>query len=364
MPDVEDVLPGDSLGIFPTNDEALVDALIQHQQWPSPDSPFEIEYQPQSKKKKSLQFLPDKGISIRKCLLECIDLMKPPSKTFLLAILKFCASEDSANILKTLCAKETMSKYNSEVMEKRITTANLLKGLDIKIPFCTFLEHSTRLLPRPYSIISSSCRSPGRVRLAFSWDADHPGVTTSMLRRIINEGCNTAVYFYVRTKTVFRLEPDDTQKNLIMIGPGLGVIPYLGMVSELEYRAQTEPNSRPTRILFTTWRNEGVDDVFRKEFETSSILDELHFSYTRHGIEPQRKEYVQSLIVNRRKEEIGKLLQIGNTKVFVCGEGKLMIPQIEESVLECLNSTSSSADNRLLLDEMKKTGRIAIEKWF
>lgn len=356
--------PGDSIGLFPRNDPAEVQQLIEQQEWTSTaDKPFRIEFSKDSKKKKSLLFVPDSGSTMRKVLINCIDIHRPPSKMFLLAILRYCKDDQIQHQLKILCAKETMNLYNSEIMEKRVTIKQLLIELDIRIPFSVLVEHSTRLLPRPYSIVNGPSRNPNELRMIFSWHSSSPGVATTMLKKIITdqEEHNNQVYFYLRNPSPFRLEKDDVDKNVIMIGPGLGVVPFLGFLDELEY---LRASSTKTRIIFTSWRQRGADDVIKGELQDYSLLNELLYAYTRDG--DSEKMYVQDLILSRKKSEVANLLLESNTKLFICGEGKVMIPQIEKAIVSCiadhLQLDSAGEDFKNIWKMAKE--KIVIEQWF
>lgn len=348
--------PGDSIGIFPRNCDSVVEKLIQHQSWTNHvDVPFKIDFLPGSKKKKFLPFIPE-GSTIRRVLTECVDLDKPPSKIFLLSLIKYCTREETLNTIRILCAKEMMATYTREIMEKRVSIVDILIGLDVKIPFHVLFENCNRLLPRPYSIINGVSRSPGRIRMAFSWDSERPGITTTMLRSIITKDTKTPIHFYVRQPTTFRLEVDDVHKDLLMIGPGLGVIPFLGMLEEVQ-----DNKSNNQRLLYTTWRNQGIDDVFKKDLQSSST--ELHCSYTRDNEEPKR--HVQDLLLSTAKA-VSSLLHHHNSKVFICGESKVMIPAIECSLARCLAEQHQLPETEAVgkIKELKQQKRIVIEPWF
>lgn len=349
-----EIRPGDTIGIFPRNCDDLVQRIIDQQEWSTTaDIPFKIELLPGAKKKTTMTFIPNSGSTIRQVLTECIDLTsRPPSKLFLLALLKYCPDEDTKRTLQFLCSKEGTSLYTQEIMEKRVSVAKLLLEGNVKIPFTVLLEHGTRLLPRPYSIVSSTTKTPDKIRLTFSWDPLLNGTTTSMLKKYIDNDMDQSVAFYLRTPTKFRFEVEDASRNLIiMIAPGLGVITYLGMLEELEkYNKESSK-----RLLFTSWRNAGKDDVFLSEFQSLLNNESINYSYTRDGSE--NKVYVQDLI-HSKKEEISLLLKNNpDFKIYICGEGKVMIPQIVQAIGKCLPTPE-------LLQELQTGNQIVTEQWF
>lgn len=351
------IRPGDTIGIFPRNPKHIIEEIIDKQGWTKiADDVLNVEYKDNCKKRKAMmQYLPAKS-TIRQLLTECLDLEKAPSKLFLLALLNYTTDPEVHRGIKILCSKEMMTTYTQEIMEKKVSIKDVLIESDIKIPFSVVVEHSARLLPRPYSIISSTTKNPGRIRLAFSWDSSRPGLTTSMLRRIVLENANDPIYFYLRKPSAFRLEVDDMEKDLLMIGPGLGVISFIGMLDELD--SKSPDNS--TQLIFTSWRNKGIDDVFRDELE--GYPAKLHFTYTRDTEGP--KLYVQDLIVSN-KQVIAHLIQSHeNVKIFICGEGRQMIPQIEGSILKCLEVNSDPTEAKETLANLKTTNRLVVEQWF
>lgn len=360
------IRPGDSIGIFPRNSANVVQTLIEQQKWADQaDVPFKIEFLSGCKKRKTLQFIPEQGSTIRQVLTDCMDLERPPSKLFLLSLLKYSTSPESSQALRILCSKEMMSTYVAEIMEKRVSILRILMLLDIQIPFGVLVENSARLLPRPYSIISGTTTSPGRIRIAFSWDTENPGLTTSMLRTYIcDDAAKLPIHFYVRQPTGFRLEIEDTSRNLIMIGPGLGVIPYLGMLEEIQSSGDNQTDC--TRLIFTSWRHKGLDDVFLNELEKFTSIAQLHFAYTRDTAEGTPKIYVQDLMWPARKEQIARLLMDPRTKVFICGESKVMIPQIELTLAKCLTEEQQlpAQEAQKMMNSFKHDKRIVIEQWF
>lgn len=356
------IRPGDSVAIFPKNRDDLVDHLIEQQGWTDrADNLFKIEFLEGCKKK--IQFIPKEGCTIRRALIECIDLDKPPSKLFLLSLLNYCQDAETNTAVRAFCSKEMKAIYTKEIMEKRISIARFLIDLNIQIPFKVLVENASRLLPRPYSIISGSTNVPGRIRLAFSWNSEQPGLMTTMLRKYIIEEIKSPIHFYLRHPSDFRLNVQDEQHDLILIGPGLGVIPFLGIIDELK---QTDSNSpKLERFLYTSWRNKGVDDVFLKELTQTETISHLSYAYTRDNNNSEPKVYVQDLIL-RSKKDVGPLLASSNTKIFICGEGMIMIPQIELSLIKCLSEHLQLPEEaaKEKLKEFKQQKRIVIEQWF
>lgn len=76
--------------------------------------------------------------------------------------------------------------------------------------------------------------------------------------------------------------------------------------------------------------------------------------------------YVQDLIKDKFKTEMANLLTQTSAKIFICGESKIMIPQIELALAKCLESelniTESEAQEKIR--DLKTMQRIVVEQWF
>lgn len=341
-----------------------MNTLIEHQGWAGDaDKSCFIELiDSTNKKKKVPNYIPQLA-TIRSILTNCIDIHRSPSKSFLLALLKHCRNDEQEFTVKVLCSKEGMAVYTAEVMEKRVSIVDVLLKLDLKVPFTIILEHCSRLMPRPYSIASAVDRHPERIRLVFSWSPEQPGLTTSMLRDYINSSSDVPVSFYFRQATAFRLQKEDFDKSLLMIAPGVGVSPFLGMLDACQ--PLTDENTE--RLLFTSSRYKGKDDVFLHElgnYSKSEILTETFMTHTRSDKE---KIHVQELMYNKCKDRIAHLLRDGaNFKCFICGEGRVMVPQIETSLVKCMSDVwkISNEEAASYLRDMKSKQYLVIDQWF
>ena len=150
------------------------------------------------------------------------------------------------------------------------------------------------LQPRLYSIASSPKKHPGEVHLTVGEvhyemdDRAREGVASLFLGKRLPMGGSLGVY--VQRSGHFHLPQDDTTP-VIMIGPGTGIAPFHAFVEEREMRGATGKN-----WLFFGDQHEATDYLYKDELENwkeTGLLTNLSLAWSRDGAD---KVYVQHLI--------------------------------------------------------------------
>ena len=228
---------GDSLGIFPRNDAALVDAVIGAIHAP-PDFPIADR-------------------TLRDELTDAVSLSPAPDMLF--QLISYLVGGERRQKAKQLAAGDDP--------DGDAATLDVLSALD-KFPGVrpdpeAFIGALDALQPRLYSISSSLKSTPGRVALtvdAVRYEVDQRtrlGVCSTFLDSRIAPGDKLRVY--VQKAQQFAL-PKNPSTPIVMIGPGTGIAPFRAFLQEPMPRAATGCSSATSaaRTIFSTrtscWR--------------------------------------------------------------------------------------------------------------
>ncbi len=324
-----DYTVGDSFGIFPTNDPALVDAVIK-----ALDAPADF---------------PIGGRTLRAVLIDGVSLAPAPDMLFqLYSYLTGGARRQKA---KALAAGEDP--------DGDAATLDVLAAIE-KFPGIrpdpeAFIEALDPLQPRLYSISSSPRTNPGRVSLTVDTvryriaKRDRLGVASTFLGERVRE--NAPLKVYVQKAHAFGL-PADPQTPIIMIGPGTGVAPFRAFLHE---RMATRAKGR--NWLFFGHQRSATDFFYEDEFagmKAKGVLTRLSLAWSRDGAE---KFYVQD-----RMREVGRDLWSWLTDgahVYVCGDAKRMAKDVERALVDIVAQHGARSTDQAIafVAELKKQGR-------
>ena len=200
---------GDSFGVYPTNDPALVDAVIK-----AIDAPADF---------------PIAGKTLRQMLTEEMSLGTAPDMLF--ELISYMVGGERKTKAKALA--------QGEDPDGDAATLDVLAAVE-KFPGIrpdpeAFVECLDALQPRLYSISSSPKVDPHRLSLTVDhvrYEVDgrtRLGVASTFLSHAIAPG--TPLKVYVQRAHNFAL-PADPATPIIMVGPGTGVAPFRAFLHE------------------------------------------------------------------------------------------------------------------------------------
>lgn len=214
---------GDALGVFPRNEEALVDELLSH-------LPFNT---------KTDVAAPDgEEISLREALIRHYDI-----RTLSNNLIEKWQANSGSPFLRSLVQANDKQAYQDFIWGRELIDL----VIDYPADFSDaeeFLSVLRKLQPRLYSISSSPKAHPGEVHLTVgvvkcrSFGRERAGVCSSFLARL-QEGETSGVY--IHHNNAFRL-PADPATPLIMVGPGTGIAPFRAFLEERQATAATGKN--------------------------------------------------------------------------------------------------------------------------
>ena len=324
-----DYTVGDSFGIFPANDSALVDAVIK-----ALDAPADF---------------PIGGRTLREVLTDGVSLSPAPDMLF--QLYSYLTGGSRRQKAKALAAGEDP--------DGDAATLDVLAAIE-KFPGIrpdpeAFIEALDPLQPRLYSISSSPKIDPGRVTLTVDTvrykiaKRDRLGVASTFLGERVKPSAPLKVY--VQKSHAFGL-PSDPQTPIIMIGPGTGVAPFRAFLHE---RMATKAKGR--NWLFFGHQRSNCDFFYEDEFagmKAKGVLTRLSLAWSRDGAE---KFYVQD-----RMREVGRDLWSWLTDgahVYVCGDAKRMAKDVERALVDIVAQHGARSTDQAIafVAELKKQGR-------
>ncbi|XP_053695751.1 methionine synthase reductase-like [Sabethes cyaneus] len=358
--------PGDTVGILTKNFDYDVDAVLSQLKIDNDRIYYQVEIDTATKKKKAAipPYIPS-FIQIRKLLSECLDLRAIPKKLFINALINY-TSDDAEKRFLSILGNKCGNAFDDIVLKSRLNFVSLLSYIPSCKPTVELLiEHLPRLMPRPYSIANlyDNSQQSTKIRVIFSLREPNPGLTTSFLEECcIN---NATVFLYFRKSSSFSIAYDDLQRDVIMIGVGTGIAPYLGFLDQRELIINQGDKSLGRAWLFAGFRYELRNYICREEIERylkKTALTSLSVAFSRD--QNYACHYVQDQM-EANKEDLVRILSSSNGKLFVCGDGKKVLPQVAKKIEEIMSEVlgiSIEESARLIIDN-KKNGAYVEDIW-
>ncbi|MBB5048809.1 sulfite reductase (NADPH) flavoprotein alpha-component [Rhodopseudomonas rhenobacensis] len=324
-----DYAVGDSFGVFPTNDPALVDAVIKALGAPAD--------------------FPIGGRALRDVLHDGVSLAPAPDMLF--QLFSYISGGERRKLARALA--------NGEDPHGDAATLDVLAAIEkfagIRPDPEAFIEALDPLQPRLYSISSSPKATPGRLSLTVDTvryiigKRQRLGVASTCLAERFKPG--DAVRVYLQKAHNFAL-PADPNVPIIMIGPGTGVAPFRAFLHERQ--AIHAPGRN---WLFFGHQRSHCDFFYDDEFKamkTSGLLTRLTLAWSRDG---DQKIYVQD-----RMREVGRELWAwlaDGAILYVCGDAKRMAKDVELALVDIVaqHGARTAAEATAFVGELKKAGR-------
>jgi sulfite reductase (NADPH) flavoprotein alpha-component len=320
---------GDSFGIFPTNDPALVDAVIA-----ALDAPADF---------------PIGGRTLREVLIDGVSLGTAPDMLF--QLYSYITGGTRRQAAKALSSGENPDG-DADTID---VLAAIEKFRGTRPDPEAFIESLDPLQPRLYSIASSPKVDPHRLALtvdAVRYPIDKRtrlGVASTFFADRVAPGAK--VRAYVQRAQHFAL-PADPAVPVIMIGPGTGIAPFRAFLHE---RMATKAPGR--NWLFFGHQRSNYDFFYEDELagmKAARVLTRLTLAWSRDSSE---KIYVQD-----RMRDVGRDLWAWlaeGAQVYVCGDAKHMAKDVEAALIEVVAAFGVRSTNEAIgfVAELKKSGR-------
>ncbi|MFZ4928604.1 diflavin oxidoreductase [Chryseobacterium sp. Mn2064] len=260
-------------------------------------------------------------------------------------------------LLKSVVAQYAKITGHS-IPEVRLSLLDLLRIYPVKNAeeFEEVIQILTGQAPRLYSI-SSSLEAHGENEIHitvaksefFIDHQKHNGLCSGFLSDF-QEGED--IEFYIQDAGHFKLP--ETDKDIIMIGPGTGIAPFRSFLWERDAVGAEGRN-----WLFFGDRNFVSDFLYQAELQElikTGSLTHLDLAFSRDTAE---KIYVQHKL-EQKAQEVFYWLE-GGASVYVCGAKEPMSRDVEETLVNIIQKEGKRSKEEALhyLEEMELAGRYA-----
>lgn len=330
---------GDSVGVYVQNDPKTVQALLAALQLSGQE----------------MISLPSKeeALSLEEALSQHCSLSQP-TPNFLRWMLSYLQdASEKAPIEKLLLPENAEALKAYLAVREYIDLAEEFKSL--KVSAQNYVSQLRKLMPRLYSIASSSLVHPQEVHLTVdklgysSNGRTRQGVASSYLAE--RAPLNAHIIPIFLAPSHFRL-PENLHQDIILIGPGTGVAPFRGFMQE-----RIALKSQGRTWLFFGAQQRKTDYLYEDEWEAyirKGQLTRLNLAFSRDQAD---KVYVQHQMAEAA-EDFWAWLETG-ASVYVCGDAKAMAKDVEAMLLKIIETQGkrSPEEAKAYLKELKKAGR-------
>ena len=335
---------GDSLGVFPSNRAEEVAEIIQRL-----GATGDELVAPQALK------LPA-PLPLRDVLTHKVALAGPPRRIIETLAAKATAPAEQAK-LTALLAPESNEALVAFLDDREFVDL-LAEFPSAKLTPQEFVDHQRRLMPRLYSIASSSRVHPQEIHLTVAVvryqtnGRARSGVCSTFLADRALVGSTPTPVFVSNSHFG---PPEDGAKDCIMIGPGTGIAPFRAFLQD---RVATGATGR--NWLFFGDQKRATDFLYEDEWQNYLAQGQLARLDTAFSRDQSAKIYVQ----DRMRENAAELWQWlqGGASFFVCGDAKRMAKDVDLALHEIIaaqgNLTpAAAADYVKLLKKDKRYQR-------
>jgi len=300
--------PGDSVGVLPTNDPAVVaellDALVL-------DGASGVDI---GNEATTLEF----ALAHR---YEITTLTRPVVERY--------AEASGAQALRAMLAPEQNDALRTWLRGRHLI--DLVHQFPVRgLAAQALIGMLRKLPPRLYSIASSQKANPGELHAtiaAVRYDSHgrrRHGVASTFVADRIGEG--DAVPIYIESNRNFKL-PADAATPIIMVGPGTGVAPFRAFVQEREAVA-----AHGRSWLFFGDRRFTTDFLYQREWQQAlkdGVLTRMDVAFSR---DRAHKVYVQHRMKERARDLYAWLSD--GAHFYVCGDAERMARDVHRTLVE------------------------------
>jgi sulfite reductase (NADPH) flavoprotein alpha-component len=327
--------PGDALGVFPSNDPALVGEILAELGFAGDEPVSTRDGEPTTLR----------DALMRNCLITV------PSKHLLMAVAERDRTGAFLRAFPTHAALEDLEQF----LNGRDVLDILREFPGARFSADEFVRLLRKLQPRLYSIASSQNAVGESVHLTVAvvrFGVGHnarmrDGVCSTFLAR--RAGADIPVFIHCAKH--FRM-PEDPAAPVIMVGPGTGVAPFRAFLQERRAAGHTGP----AWLIFGE-QHAATDFLYRDEIEAAlaeGVLTRLTTAFSR---DQPHKIYVQ----HRMREEGADLfgwLEKG-AYFYVCGDAARMARDVDAALRELVATHGGLAPERAeeYVEAMKKSKR-------
>jgi NADPH-ferrihemoprotein reductase len=325
---------GDYLGVYPENNEEIINAYLQRLHLRS-DSVFEV--------KPSMHF--PTPTSVYDYFKFYADLTGPLKRTHIAGLEPYATKSNERERLHTL--SNSSEEFTKALADNEATLLDVLHQFpSIEIPLHHFIDVAPPLLPRYYSISSSNLLYPRTIHLTVGLNQHqtpagrlHRGVCSSYL---CNQTLvNSKIPIFVKN-SLFKL-PADSSRPILMIAAGTGLAPFRGFLQE-RIHLKESGKTVGQNILYFGCFGRKMDFLYGDELEAAVAKGNLQL-VTAFSHEQPQMIFVQHRL-KENAQQIWSLVHENKSFIYVCGANR-MASAVESCLVEiaekCGNMPRSDA---------------------
>ncbi|PRS00330.1 sulfite reductase [NADPH] flavoprotein alpha-component [Bacillus sp. NMCN6] len=314
--------PGDSLGIYPTNDPALVDELLTTCGWNA-----------------------EEAVTVHKNG-DTLPLKEALTSHFEITVLTKPLLQKMADLTKNEALHALLEEGNEKKLKAYIAGRDLVDAARDFGPFegtaADFTAILRKIPARLYSIASSLKANEEEVHLtigAVRYDAhgrERQGVCSILCAERLEPGDTLPVY--IQHNQNFKL-PENPDAPIIMVGPGTGIAPFRSFMQERE-----EIGASGKSWLFFGDQHFVTDFLYQTEWQKwlkDGVLTKMDVAFSRDS---EEKVYVQHQMKKQSKELFEWLEQ--GAYVYVCGDEKHMAHDVHRTLLSIIQEEGAMSKEK------------------
>lgn len=314
--------PGDSLGIYPTNDPVLVDELLTTCGWNA-----------------------EEAVTVHKNG-DTLPLKEALTSHFEITVLTKPLLQKMADLTKNEALHALLEEGNEEKLKAYIAGRDLVDAVRDFGPFegtaADFTAILRKIPARLYSIASSLKANEEEVHLtigAVRYDAhgrERQGVCSILCAERLEPGDTLPVY--IQHNQNFKL-PENPDAPIIMVGPGTGIAPFRSFMQERE-----EIGASGKSWLFFGDQHFVTDFLYQTEWQKwlkDGVLTKMDVAFSRDS---EEKVYVQHQMKKQSKELFEWLEQ--GAYVYVCGDEKHMAHDVHSTLLSIIQEEGAMSKEK------------------
>lgn len=322
--------PGDALGVWFLNDEALVDEILSLL---SIDESTEVK-------------LKEESLSVKAALVEKLEL----TQSYPGFVQKYADATGADAVVALLNDKAKLREY---LADRQII--DVIKEFPAQISAQQLVDSLRPLMPRLYSIASSQAEVEEEVHLTVAlveyeqFGFQHQGGASGYLATRLQEGQQVKVY--VEKNANFRL-PEDPNTPVIMVGPGTGIAPFRAFMQEREAQEAQGKN-----WLFFGNPNFTQDFLYQVEWQrflNEGVLNKISLAFSR---DQNEKIYVQHRLLENGAD-VWQWLEQG-AHFYVCGDATHMAKDVNDALLSIVQQfgKKSAAEAEQYVNDLRRAKR-------
>ena len=328
-------VPGDALGIVPSNDPELVSSLLEETGWDGEEIVTVGKLGETLPLKEALTTYLEITLLTKKILQQAAVFTENEELQRLILV-------ENADQLKEYC-------YGRDLLDMLRDFGPWKASVQEIVPILR------KMTPRLYSIASSITANPDEVHLTIgavrytSHGRDRKGVCSVQCAERVQEGDTIPVF--VQPNKHFYL-PEDQAKDISMVGPGTGIAPFRSFIQEW---AVNQASGRTW--LFFGDQHAATDFLYQDELEKyqqDGVLAKLDTAFSR---DTAQKVYVQHKMLENSKE-LFEWIQNG-AYFYVCGDKERMAKDVNDALIAVIEKEGAMTrdEAEAYLKDMQKQGR-------